>query len=294
MPCQAGFLGSNIEPMSTRLATPADHHDAIGWLRPDDPDRGVHVVVEERDGALVGAALRMPNALHPTLDALELAAVGAATVDLVRVAAGLATNDVVVRALPGTPVHDLATAAGATVLDRVPASRIDPSHPDVVAWARAHQGATRPGTDLTPDELTDLWVRHYVMSHQHFGVTDDEALVRARLGRFVERLVDPGLTRYVEVDGEPVALAVVFHEGPSLMALVDSLRPTHPEARREVEVAMAALLQAVPPEPFELDGHESSAHHPAVLATIPHVGPGPLAPMELLRLGDWGSSGDVK
>lgn len=37
--------------------------------------------------------------------------------------------------------------------------------------------------------------------------------------------------------------------------------------------ALAALLQVAPPAPFEMDGHESSRHYPAVLATVPNFMP---------------------
>lgn len=270
--------------MTTRLATADDHHDQIGWLRADQPERGVRIVVEEVDGQLVGAALRASGPLQPHLDFLQLGLAGSASVELVDAVLALAPNPVLVRGLPGTPEHALALEAGASVLDRVPASRIDPSDPAVRAWVRDHEGPTRPGSEYSLEQVTELWIDHYVANHQHFGVTDDRSVLRASLGPFVERGMLLDLCRFVESDGGPVAAAFVFREGPVLMGLVDALNPGLPDARRHVAVAMAALLQAVPPEPFELDGHESSAHYPAVLATIPNVTAGELTPMELLRL----------
>lgn len=271
--------------MTTRPATDQDHLDTIPWLRADDPGSGRRILVEEDPmGTILGAALRMPNPLHPQLDYLELALPGEATVDLVHAAAEAGKHPALMRGIPGSPAHTLALAAGATVLDRVPAACIDPADPQVIHWAHDHQGDTRPGTDYSTDQLTDLWIDYYVAAHERFGLTSDLAVLRSRLGGFVERSVDASLTRSVEADGQPVAMAFAFREGPSLMALVDSLQPARPDARRHVEVAMAALLLSVPPAPFELDGHESGEHYPAVLATIPNVTAGPLTPMELLRV----------
>lgn len=233
----------------------------------------------------------MPNPLHPQLDYLELSVDGDATVELLHAAADAGENPALMRAIPGSPAHALALAAGATVFERVPAARIDPASPEVIRWAHDHQGATRPGTDYTTSELTEFWIGCYVIAHEGFGLTSDHGLLRARLGGFVERAVEPSLTRIVEADGQPVAMAFVFREGPSLMALVDSLQPGRLDARREVEAAMAALLLSVPPEPFELDGHESGKHYPAVLATIPNVTAGALTPMELLKVSRSANAG---
>ncbi|MEL4504791.1 hypothetical protein AAEX63_08135 [Luteococcus sp. H138] len=242
------------------------------------------MVEEDRTGRIVGAALRMPNPIHPRLDYLDLAVVGDASVDLVHAVAQIGEHPALLRAIPGSRTHELALAAGATVFERVPAACIDPADPQVIQWAISHQGDTRSGTGFSTDQLTDLWIDFYVRAHQHFGVTSDRSLVRSQLRGFVSRAVDPTLTRIVETGGRPVAIAFAFREGPSLMALVDSLQPDHPDARHHVEVALAALLQGLPPEPIELDGHESGQHYPAVLATIPNVTAGPLTPMELLKI----------
>lgn len=273
-----------MKAMSTRLATAHDHHDAIRWLRADQTAPGVRVVVEEVDGRLAGAALRAPNPVHPGLDFLEVAMVGPATPALLHGILALAPEPVLMRGLPGSDEHSLAVASGARVFERVPASRIDPTDPEVVAWAARHAGDARPATGYGIEELTAVWIEFYLASHQHFGVTTDRDVLERRLGGFVRRAVDRELSRVVERDGQVVAFAFTFAEGPHRMAIVDAVDPLQSGARRAVEVAMAALLQALPPEPIELDGHESGRHHPAVLATIPNVTAGPLTPMELLRL----------
>lgn len=271
--------------MTTRPATAQDQLDTIPWLRADDPTTDRRILIEEDStGRIVGAALRAPNPLHPQLDYLELNIPGQATVDLVHAAAGAGQHTALMRGIPGSPAHQLALTAGATVFERVPAACINPADPQVIHWAERHHGDTRPATDYSTEQLTDMWISYYTAAHQHFGTTSDRTLLQARLGGFVAKAIDPSLSHVVEATGRPVAISFAFREGPNLMALVDSLQPDHAEACQHVEVAMAALLRSVPPEPFELDGHDSGKHYPAVLATIPNVTAGPLTPMELLKI----------
>ena len=195
--------------MIIRPAILHDKRNQIPWLRADDPE-GARVLVAERDGRVLAAGMRSANPLHPHLDALEFISLDGSGSDLLRQLAALGTADLLMRGLPDTLSYQAAIEAGAEVIEKVPASRIDTADPEVIAWCAAHARPTRPGTAYSVAELTRLWIRYYCADHQSIGLTDDQDVIADQLGRFVQEHVNRTLTRLVDIDGIIVAGAIMY------------------------------------------------------------------------------------
>lgn len=282
-----------MAPMTVRPCLPSDLTDApVPWLVPDDEaDDGV-CLVEEVDGRLAAAGLRRQARTKAAQDSAEFWCTLGHGAQLLRDLAGIGEHAIVIRVIPGTPAEAAASAAGGRVIQAVPAAHFRTDHPEVRAWAHGQMGQSQTagvliqaGTQHSPGDLLDMWMRPYLRMHEGWAPTGDvEATRRAFAERFAQDL-DLSRTTIAVIDERPVA--AVFTFGPfdgALMPILIQIEDLHPHGEQAARAAIANMLILSAPLPVEFDGHADEPTYMRILQDIPQRSSGNLTPMHLVEI----------
>ncbi|QFG68704.1 hypothetical protein [Ornithinimicrobium pratense] len=279
--------------MTVRPALPSDIAPlTIPWLTPDeDLESGVSLV-EEVGGRLVAAGVRHFTRTKAAQDAAELYCEEGHGAPLLRELATAAKRPIMLRIIPGTPAESAAAAAGARVIQSVPAAYFPTTHAQVQDWARrqldlAEKEETKvaPGSHFSMDVLLDLWMAPYLRMHASWAPTQDVHATRESFGARFAQDLDLERTRIATVDGGPVA--AVFTVGPfdgTFMPILIEIKPEHPGRERAARAAIASMLTATAPTPVEFDGHADEPVYMRILKEIPQRTRGKLTPMNLVEI----------
>ncbi|GGK75899.1 hypothetical protein GCM10011509_25610 [Ornithinimicrobium pekingense] len=260
------------------------------------PDAGLgesRSLVEEVDGRVVAAGLRV-RSTRDDADLVELMCEPGHGAELLRALVAADDRPVWLRVVPGTPTaHAVAEVGHVEVMQSLPPAAIPSGDPDVHAWAHGRLGSAerdgivlRRGTELTLDQLLDLWMEAYLPAHESFAPVKDVAETRETFRTWFSRGLDREAT-FVALAGDGRALAGSMMtseiDGILVPAMIE-LAPEHPSGTTGAAACVAATLLAVSPRAVELEGHVDQRLYMSVLETIPHRSAGVLTPMDMVRI----------
>ena len=267
--------------------------DGAPWLRPDAEAGPGHSLVEEVDGRVVAAGLRVRSTRSDT-DLVELACEPGHGAELLRALLVEDDRPVWTRVVPGTSKADAVARVGHTeVMQSLPPASIPAGHPDVHGWGHGRLEAAerdgivlRRGTELTLEELLDLWMEAYLPAHEDFMPVTDVEATREVFRTWFTRSLDREASFVAHAaDGRALAGTVLASEiDDVLVPTVIELSPEHPLGVTGAAACVAATLLAVSPRAVELEGHVDQVLYMSVLETIPHRSAGVLTPMDMVRI----------
>lgn len=266
--------------------------DGAPWLEPDTEIGESRSLVDEVDGRVVAAGLRL-RSRKSDRDMVELACDPGQGTELLR---ALITDDerpVMLRVVPGTSKADaVAALGGGEVLQSLPPAAVPSGHPDVQDWARQRLAAAeragvelRPGAEHTLDELLDLWMQAYLPMHESWAPVTDVAATREMFRTAFTESLNTAATFVAHTDGHALAATLTTAEldGIPVPCMIE-LAPGHTAVEAGAAASMAAVLMALSPRSVEFEGHVDEPLYMRILQTIPHTGAGALTPMDLVRM----------
>lgn len=269
--------------MRIRRTTAGDvarHVAALPWLLVDGwRDGGVALLAEDGD-RLLGAALAVPNRVHPLRDVLQIEVLpdhrrrGVGT-GLIQALRDRGHGPFGAQAELGSGMQAFLGSLGAVRYQLCTPQTVDTGRADVRAWCVEHDGGdTVPGRDVPRAALVDYFTEQYRWQHASWAPTVEVEALRGLVGEPFADDTDLDLSRFVVRDGAVTAGCAVYadHLTPtSAIGCAEAADPARRGARAEVASCMAAALIALDGRSMEFDGHVTDPHFHPLLATIPGV-----------------------
>ena len=279
---------STPQTHATPIVRPATVEDvamvqgsSLSWLQPDGWRPDGHSLVLVDDGSVVGAALRVPNDLHPERDGGRLQLTDAvdhagatALVDALRRAR---PHPLALKAVPGTAEQAAAAACGATPYQRCPPGTVHTESDELRAWCHDQIAATnqpaleiRSGRHWEQHELVELWAEFYEVIHAEWSPISDRATLLRVFTPMIHEQLNADRTRFATAGDEVVAACFVFGaDGGALEANAEALISTHPLAGEAVAGCMAHVMLAADGASVTFDGHLGDPYVAGLLQSLP-------------------------
>lgn len=187
----------------------------------------------------------------------------------------------------------LVGVVGGTPYQRCLGPAVDPTSPEVNAWAARHVAPSGVKIDtlerVEEAELAAAWVSQYGWVHERWSpVTSNEALETIAAEEVAE--LDRSVSCGAWVDGRLAAISFVYEEGDGEHSMVaETLRRTEPQGCEIVAATVAESLRRLGERGVtsaEFDGHCDDPHLAPVIKSMPVGQDRQLLLIEIARSSD--------
>jgi hypothetical protein len=241
--------------------------------------------VAVRDGAVVGHARGIDNAVHPAsrvtvLDVDPVPDRTAIAIALIRTLRDTSDRPLHLKLGPGSTLErEVAHVFGAVTIQAMPPWRYVVG-PELRSWAATHRGPVELTTTTDPGAMLDLLVRHYLDQHAAWSPADETALRRELAAEVEPGGHDADRSVILRRDGRLVAAGLLWPEdvepwgGPEV-SLVCADHGTA-QGRVDMEVCLAGVIDRSPDGAVLLvDSHVTEEVESAMMRDVPGPPPHP-------------------
>ena len=198
---------------------------------------------------------------------------------------------VLARAMRSRPLRrQFADSLGCTVLFHCPEPWIDPTDGAGQQWAEQQQLLPESGLvplrELPAARVGEAWARCFAWTHRRFGTVHAERLADVWPGVSGELDPDASMLTVKSSTGAITALSLVFPDvwDGRTMIISETVHEDQPDGDRLLRSVVAGSLRVLGARGVrrvELEGHDTDAHSPGLVRSLP---PGGGDPMDVLRL----------